>query len=323
MHILMNKMVKIICILSILGVLSPGCTTSPASTPHPPTKIPALPTPTITLEPTGTKMIPTITNTAAPTALPGLEVVPITSMRNSVPWLPIDDENAPMAIFYGFNFAKPPFHNVNVRKAFASAIDKDALVEMAIHYKFENVTPATTLTPPTILGQDLYNTVGMKYDPAMAKSYLEKAGFTDPSTFPEVRLVVYERGTLAPNAHYNMAKLIRQNLKDNLGVNLIIEVGDRFTGAAKIYNSKPTDLYLLAYGADIADPSNFLSGLLSTTSEYNLGKYSNRDFDKYVEEGFNETDPLIRQDLYIKAERRLTEVDVAIIPLIHTLFYKN
>ena len=227
-----------------------------------------------------------------------------------------------MTVFYGFNFAKPPFHDVNVRKAFASAIDKDALVEMAVHYKFVNVTPATTLTPPGILGQDLYNEVGMKYDPSMAKTYLEKAGYKDPSTFPEVRLVVYERGALAPNAHYNMAKLIRQNLKDNLGINLIIEVGEGFPGAAKIYNSKPTDLYLLAWGADMSDPDNFFR-LLESTSEYNLGKYSDRQFDRYLEDARAETDPTTRQVVYIKAEQQLTEVNVAIIPLIHTVYYKK
>jgi len=138
------------------------------------------------VEPTETeKPTPVFTPTA--TSIPGLEVIPISEMGDTVPWQPLGDD-VPYVLFYGFNVTKPPFNDVRVRKAFAAAVDREALVELAINNGWKNVSPSTTFLPPSMLGRDLYNAVGIPFDPEYARDLLVEAGYSDPSQFPPVTL---------------------------------------------------------------------------------------------------------------------------------------
>jgi oligopeptide transport system substrate-binding protein len=80
-------------------------------------------------------------------------------------------------------------------------------------------------------------------------------------------------------------------------------------------------MYQLGWGADYNDPDNFLKRLFHSDSELNYGHFSNQEFDRLVNEAAKLNDPAERQLLYIQAEQTLTEQEVGVIPLYHTLYY--
>ena len=275
-------------------------------------------TPIITPSPT---LIPTSTNTPEPTPIPGGQVYPVSSLGNSIPWLPLDEDNRPMSVYYGFNVEKPPFNNVLVRQAFAAAIDREQIAQEAAHFKFRNVTPATTLTPPQILGRDLYGEVGIPFNPSKAKDLLQQAGYTSVANFPPVTLIVSTRGEAAPGAYFRMAETIVGMWETHLGIKVSIEVSAGGYDLERL-RTNPPDMYQLGWGADYNDPDNFLKTLFHSNGEFNYGHFSNQGFDRLVDDAANLTDPAERQLLYIQAEQILTEQEAGIIPLYHTLFYR-
>lgn len=304
---------SVFCIISL--VILSACAQTPlaistptiAPTAHP-TSTP-IPTPTFT-------PIPTTTNTPEPTPIPGVQVYPVSSLGKGIPWLPYDNDNKPMTVYYGFNVKKPPFNNVLVRQAFAAAVDREQIAQKSLEYNFRNATPATSLTPPEILSVDLYNEVGIPFNPSKAKEYLKDAGYTSVESFPTTTLLVSTRGKGAPGAYYQMAKIIVGMWETNLGIKVEIEVvniGDY----QNRFNSNPPDIYQLGWVADYKDPDNFLNALFHTNNTVNFGQFSNQEYDRLVDKAAQLTDPEKRLLLYIQAEQLLTEQEVGLIPLYH------
>lgn len=99
-----------------------------------------------------------------------------------------------MVVFLGINSEAAPFTNPDVRRAFAAAIDREVIAAIATRLYFDNVRPATNLTPSETLGRDLYGDVGIPFDPEMARSYLQAAGYDSPPSMPPITLFASTRG---------------------------------------------------------------------------------------------------------------------------------
>lgn len=303
--------------LVILSIFLSSCAQTPPISAITPTATIA-PTATVTSTPIPTAtIVPTATNTPEPTPIPGVQVYPVSSLDNSVPWLPYDKNNIPMSVYYGFNLEKPPFQNLLVRQAFAAAIDREQIAQKALEYHFRNATPATSLTPPAVLSRDLYNDVGIPFDPSKARDLLKQAGYSSVESFPQTTLLVSARGKAAPGAYFQMAKLIVDMWQSNLGIPVEIEVAEIPSYAAR-FASNPPEIYQLGWGADYNDPDNFLKALFHSDSKPNYGHFKIQEFDRLVDEAARITDPEKRLLLYLQAEELLTEKAVAVIPLYHS-----
>jgi oligopeptide transport system substrate-binding protein len=248
--------------------------------------------------------------------LPGRLVLPVDTLGKDIPWLPFD-ENGAGVYFVGFNTLRPPFNSALVRQAFASAVDRQMITEMAEKYYKADYQPATTLTSPETLGRDLSNEVGIGFDPERARDLLIEAGYSDPSVFPVVILVVNASGDQAPGARFNMANAMVEMWKTNLGVPVKVEVIQGFKAYGDRLRTNPPEMYWFGWAADYNDPDNFLRGIFHSSSEFNYGRFSNPEFDRLVDRAANSKDPMERQELYILAERLLCETEAALIPLYH------
>ena len=301
--------------LILLLVLMAGCTAEPAivptTSPAPTlTASPVPPTSTITPSP----IPPTETPIPSPTPLPGKLVLPVDTLGKSIPWLPMPGTT----VFYiGFNTQRPPFNSALVRRAFAYAVDRQVIADIAEKYKTIDPSPATTLTPPETLGRDLYNEVGTAFDPQKAKELLTEAGYADPSAFPTVTVIVSAGGEKSPGARFLMATAMAEMWKTHLGVTVKVEAM-KPSGFGERLRSDLPEMYWLGWVADYNDPDNFLRGIFRSNSEYNYGKYMSSEFDQLVDRANRSRDPAERQELYILAERLLCETDAALIPLYHT-----
>lgn len=303
----------------ILLVLLMGCSPQPAPTvepsPAPPASAPTSIPHTATITPS--PVPPTITLTPSPTPLPGVLVLPVDTLGKTIPWLPIDETARPGVHYIGFNTLLPPFNSALIRQAFVYAIDRQVIFEMAKKYKASNPSPATTLTPPETLGRDLYSEVGIVFDPQKAKDLLIEAGYSDPSAFPDVTIVVNSYGDIAPGARFNMATAMAEMWKTNLGVTVKVEAMNR-QGFRDRINTNLPEMFWLGWVADVNDPDNFLREIFRSSAEYNYGKFANTEFDQLIDRAKRSMNPAERQELYIEAERILCETEAALMPLYHT-----
>jgi len=261
---------------------------------------------------------PTATFTPPPTPLPGKLVFPIDTLGKTIPWLPLDESARQVVHYIAFNTLRPPFNSALVRRAFASTVDRQAIYEMAEKYKAREPSPATTLTPPTVMGRDLYNEVGAQFDPARAKELLIEAGYTDLSTFPVVTIIVSAYGDIAPGARFNMASAMAEMWKTHLGVSVKVEAIQTFNAYGERIKNNPPEMFWQGWAADVNDPDNFLREIFHSGSQYNYGYFMNSEFDRLVDRAEKSKDPAERQELYIQAERLLCEAEAALIPLYHT-----
>ena len=290
-----------------------------ASQPPSPTPLPSPTSPADTPTPSPTVTSPpTTTTTPSPTPLPGSLVIPITSMQSGIPWLPLDTSARPAVSYLGFNTLNPPFDNILVRQAFASSVDRDSIAAMVDHYYPQlHVRPATSLTPPETLGRDITGQVGLLFDPERARSLLQAAGYTDSGAFPPVSIFVRSSGDY-PGLPRRLAEAVADMWRENIGVEVHVEAST--VAIPQRFSSNPPDVYRISWIADYNDPDNFLRGIFGRESGVNYGAWQNVDYLRLTDQAHAETDPHLRQQLYIEAERLLCETEAAIIPLYHATY---
>ncbi len=257
---------------------------------------------------TPTLLPPTLTPT--PTILPENVVVPIEDMASSIPWLPSEPDAAPTITVIVFNTTLPPFNDLLVRQALAAAVDRKTIAQIAIAYGKNNVRPATSFTPAVTLGLDLYEQVGIPYDPDRARTLLAQAGYADGAGFPSAMIYTNSGGFRGPIVAA-VADMWRSVL------NITIQVEElNFDIWQDMLSNNPPSLYRVTwYSPDANDPDFFLRDIFHTGAENNVSGFSSSAFDQLVDLAAQSTDPALRQELYIQAERTLCEEEVQIIPL--------
>lgn len=168
-------------------------------------------------------------------------------------------------LYVGMNVLKKPWDNLMVRQAIAEAIDRDTIVK---NFYPPGSESADYFTPCAIpfgcVGDKWYD-----YNPTDAKSLLSQAGFPDGfSTTLSFRSAV--RGYLPdPPA---IATEIAAELKKNLNITATLDLQESGTFLDNAANGSIDGLYLLGWGADYPDITNFL--------DYHFGSGSGAKFGK-------------------------------------------
>ncbi len=212
--------------------------------------------------------------------------------------------------YYGFNVTKPPFDDVNVRKAFSWAVNRQAIVE--------NVTkggqePARWFSRPglTAAPDPAKDDFGppVAGDPAKAKEFLAASKYGSADKLPEITLMVNQ-----VEAHVKIAEAIQQMWQEALGVKVNL-----VTQEWKVYldtlDSDPPQVWRLGWCYDYPDADNFARGVFRSDSGNNHTRWKNAKFDQLVDQAAIETDLDKRRALYVEAEKILVEEDAAIIPI--------
>jgi oligopeptide transport system substrate-binding protein len=204
-----------------------------------------------------------------------------------------------LSVYYiGFNCSKPPFDDVNVRKAFSQAIDKDKMINL-IYRDMEK--QADGILPPGMPGYnpDLKKT---GFDVNKAKDLIKASKYGDPSKLPPIVLTTYGYGASASSV---LQALIYQ-WQQNLGVTVTVRQleTDRY-----FYNTKEEidNMFELSWSADYPHPQDFLDVLFSSSSEYNYGGYRSADYDALVAKANLTQDKNQGFALYRQAEQMLVD----------------
>ncbi len=154
-------------------------------------------------------------------------------------------------IFYiGFNNKMKPFDDINVRKAFAMAIDRQRIIDQ---FYPEGSIVAENFVPPFTKPGYSENIKWYEYNPEEAKKLLEQAGYKDGLEVTLTFRNVVRAYLPTPD---KVAQEIQAQLKE-VGVNVKIE---EMESAAFIDATAAGQkaFYLLGWNGDYADATNFL-----------------------------------------------------------------
>jgi len=214
---------------------------------------------------------------------------------------------APELSFYyiGFNCSQPPFDDVNVRRAFSQAIDKEKLASLVFR---DMVQPADGILPPGMPGynEDLS---GLNYDTDEAKELIKASGYGDVSNLPPITITTAGWGGLISSE----LEAIITEWRNNLGVEVKVRQlePERF-----LYHlgQEKDEMYYTGWVADYPHPQDFLDILFHSGAENNYGEYSDSEVDTLLDMAGVETDSELSLELYQQAEQKLVS-DAACLPL--------
>lgn len=207
--------------------------------------------------------------------------------------------------YIGFNFTKPPFDDVNIRRAFSQAIDKDKLVSLVFR---DMVQPADGILPPGLPGFNK-NLSGLDYDVNKAKELIKASKYGDVSQLPPITITTLGWGGLISQG----LEAIIAEWRNNLGVEVKVRQlePERFLYHLR---EEKDEMFYAGWIADYPHPQNFLDVLFHSGAENNYGEYSNPEIDTLLEMAGVEPDSKLSLALYQQAEQRLVE-DAAGLPL--------
>lgn len=200
-----------------------------------------------------------------------------------------------------FDTYNPPFDDLNVRTAFAKAVDREAIVTNVMG-DIKGL-PAYSMLMPGFPASDTEGALHeyQAFDCDAAQQHLADAGYPGGEGFPAQEL--WLRGESA--AMQAVFQAVAASISSCLDVDIEVSNKD-----GKVYmdalNAEPTQLTFgaVSYGMDYLDPSNLLGIWVST------GRHSWRsaEFDSLIAEAIPLVgDPEQREQLFRDAERILVE----------------
>ncbi|WP_368985583.1 peptide ABC transporter substrate-binding protein [Caldifermentibacillus hisashii] len=215
--------------------------------------------------------------------------------------------------WYKFNTEVEPLNNVNIRKALAYAINRQAIVE--------NITkagqiPAMAAVPPSMFPE---NEKGYFKDNDIekAKEYLQKGleelGYKDVSELPTIT-ISYN----TDEAHQKIAQAIQDMWKTNLGVETTLENEEWAVYIEKLHNGD----YMvgrMGWLGDFNDPINFLELFRDKDGGNNDTRWENPEFKQLLINSQQEKDSETRLDMLKQAE----QIFIDEMPVAPIYFYTN
>ena len=207
--------------------------------------------------------------------------------------------------YIGFNPTKPPFDDVNIRRAFSHAVDKDKIVSLVFR---DLVEKANGILPPGIPGYDA-SLQGLDFNVDLAKELISLSSYGDAGNLPPITLTTTGYGG---EISQSLGAIITQ-WRENLGVEVEVRMLEPERYLYHLTQEKD-EMFDMGWIADYPHPQDFLEILFRTGSESNYSEYSNSEVDSLLYEAAVEMDSAQSLELYRQIERLLVE-DAACLPL--------
>jgi oligopeptide transport system substrate-binding protein len=212
-----------------------------------------------------------------------------------------------------FDTTRPPFDDVNVRKAFSVAFDRQKYIDVIFD---GHALPANGVYPPGLPGFNLA-LKGLPYDPAQARQLLAQSKYGGPAGLPPIVFSNIGIGSYISADVAAMAEMWEQNL----GVTITVENLEPDYYYDQIYSSNHGQLFSGGWCADYPDPENFADVLFHSGSSQNNGGYSDPQLDALLEAARTEQDVTRRIEMYQQAEQLIVD-DAAALFTTYSLSYQ-
>ena len=200
-----------------------------------------------------------------------------------------------------FNLKQAPFEDLNVRKAFSHAFDRETY---CTEIRSGDCTPTLTWIPEGIDGHVPSDKYG--YDEEAAKAALAASTYKSAEGLPEISLFYNsDLSGATERAEFVAGEMLRV-----LGVEITLEPtdGTTLTSLRKDNATHPQLLLVGGWIQDYPDPQNWLSVYWTCASTFaqRVG-YCNEEIDDLIKQGDTTVDPEARIGFYEQAGELLIE----------------
>ncbi len=195
-----------------------------------------------------------------------------------------------------FDVNQPPFDDLQVRKAFSAALDKNKYIQVVLS---GSALEAKGLYPPALPGYDR-STTGISFDPTIARKWLAESSYP----LEKIPEIVFSTSGYGSSVSSSVAAWI-QMWEQNLGVKIVVQNIEPDLYQQVITSGQHGQLLSQGWCADYPDPENFSAPLFGSQSALNIGNYHNPQLDALLEEASITTDMQKRIALYQQAERMI------------------
>jgi len=210
------------------------------------------------------------------------------------------------------NIEVPPFDSKKLRKAFALAIDRQAIVE---HVLQGQQIPATGIVPKAMGLSDrpYFNDADIAASQELFNEVLDEMGVS-ASNFPEV-VLTYGSGERA----HSVVQALQSQWQTALGIRVRLEPVEKKVYFDRVSNKN----YTLALGdwfADFGDPINFLE-VFTANAGTNNTNWKSPSYGELLETSYQTSDKEERRQVLHRSEELIMS-EMPVIPLYHyTMLY--
>jgi ABC-type transport system substrate-binding protein len=223
------------------------------------------------------------------------------------PNLVLKEREALNILYLGFNVDQAPWNNEKVRQAIGIGIDRARIADNFYPAGSEAAKFFTPCAIPAACG----GTEWPALDKAKAKQMLTDAGF-DFSKEYDFHYRTKSRSYLPSPTE--VATDIQSQFKDNLGIKikLVVEKDDTYLSDASLGKFP---LFLLGWGADYPDVTDFLDIFFGTGADKGFGTHF-KDIEDLLSQGALKADVATREGIYGKVNDLLVQ-HAPMVPLVH------
>ncbi|GAA0354999.1 peptide ABC transporter substrate-binding protein [Bacillus horti] len=227
----------------------------------------------------------------------------------------VNVEDSSGTMFFRFNVTEEPFQNVNIRRAFSMAVDRQQIIDYVIKGQQRAATAFVSYGFTDAQGDDFREKGGdlISFNLEEAKQLLEQGMAEEGYTaLPEITLSYNNT-----DINHRIAQALQEMLRQNLGVevNLTSQEGAVFLAAQRALELQ---FSRSSFIPDFGDPINFLESFI-TGSSMNRTGWSHAEYDSLIAEAYQEADDARRFELLHRAESILFEES----PIIPLYFYNT
>ncbi len=209
-------------------------------------------------------------------------------------------ETYPMSgtYYYIFNATEPPFDNLNLRKAFSLAINRQTIIENIVQSK---QSPALSFVPPTIWKSETYfRDNDVEEARRLFRLALEETGLSKSDL---------EKITLSYNslsAHHKIAQAIQEQWYRAFGVRVKL-ANKEWKVFLNELTHKQFHIARLGGAASFQDSIAFLDLFRYSDSRSNYSGWTNEEYTKLISQAEETADPRKREELLHRAEKIFME----------------
>ena len=206
--------------------------------------------------------------------------------------LALIDGGVGVTTFSVFNITQPPFNNVELRKAIALSIDREALEKVVTRGAG---LPLKQIEPPNSWVYD-DSVAGHKFDVKAAREAYQKSGHKGPLT-----LTIIQR-----DPDVQIAQLM-QSMAKQAGIELKVEAIERQAWLSKILSRKFEMASARSTSGVRADPDITYTNLFGNKAEREYSGYDRSIPGAWIDQARVETDQEKRRKLYAKSQQWIAD----------------